>query len=220
MSNRKQGLSRRALIGGATTGAAWCALPSVVRPAAAAGEFKIGLFIALSGPASLFGPSQKASAELATEEINKAGGILGRQIKLIPTDAGGPPAESTKSAIRLMLEEKVDSRAWRRDDRPACAGAAFHGSRLRAARFLCAHRRRTRQCCRVAVRRDRHWRRRQRDLGCDQCRQRREANRRRLVRSRRHSRALEDVMTEMIKRRLAARQQMLDAAVTLGGVIH
>src|SRR5580700_1128078 len=108
MSIRKQGLSRRTLIGGATTGAAWCALPSVVRPAAAAGEFKIGLFIALSGPASLFGPSQKASAELAAEEINKAGGILGRQIKLIPTDAGGPPAESTKSAIRLMLEEKVD----------------------------------------------------------------------------------------------------------------
>jgi len=45
---------------------------------------------------------------VALDEINKAGGILGRQIKLIPTDAGGPPAESTKSAVRLMLEEKVD----------------------------------------------------------------------------------------------------------------
>jgi len=108
MSIRKQGLSRRTLLGGAAAGAVFTALPGLIRPAAAAEEFKIGLFAALSGPASLFGPTQKASAELAAEEINKAGGILGRQIKLIPTDAGGPPAESTKSAIRLMLEEKVD----------------------------------------------------------------------------------------------------------------
>jgi ABC-type sugar transport system substrate-binding protein len=104
----KQGPTRRALLGAAAVGAAFGALPGLIRPAAAAGDFKIGLFIALSGPASLFGPTQKACAELATEEINKAGGILGRQIKLIPTDAGGPPAESTKSAIRLMLEENVD----------------------------------------------------------------------------------------------------------------
>jgi urea transport system substrate-binding protein len=108
MSIRKQGLTRRTLLGATAGGVAFGALPGLIRPAAAADEFKIGLFIALSGPASLFGPTQKASAELATEEINKAGGILGRQIKLIPTDAGGPPAESTKSAIRLMLEEKVD----------------------------------------------------------------------------------------------------------------
>jgi urea transport system substrate-binding protein len=108
MMVRKQGLTRRTLLGVAASGAAFGTLPGLIRPAAAADEFKIGLFIALSGPASLFGPTQKASAELATDEINKAGGILGRQIKLIPTDAGGPPAESTKSAVRLMLEEKVD----------------------------------------------------------------------------------------------------------------
>jgi ABC-type branched-subunit amino acid transport system substrate-binding protein len=108
MSIRKQGFTRRTLLGATAGGVAFGALPGLIRPAAAADEFKIGLFIALSGPASLFGPTQKASAELATEEINKAGGILGRQIRLIPTDAGGPPAESTKSAVRLMLEEKVD----------------------------------------------------------------------------------------------------------------
>jgi urea transport system substrate-binding protein len=108
MSIRKQGLTRRTVLGATAGGVAFGALPGLIRPAAAADEFKIGLFIAFSGPASLFGPTQKASAELATEEINKAGGILGRQIKLIPTDAGGPPAESTKSAVRLMLEEKVD----------------------------------------------------------------------------------------------------------------
>jgi ABC-type branched-subunit amino acid transport system substrate-binding protein len=75
---------------------------------AQANEFKIGFFIALSGPASLFGPTQHACADLAAEKINKAGGILGRPVKLIFTDAGGPPAETAKSAVRLMLEDKVD----------------------------------------------------------------------------------------------------------------
>ncbi len=71
-------------------------------------EFKIGLMIALSGPASLFGPTQRACADLAAEQINKAGGIMGRPVRLLPADAGGPPADTAKSAVRLMLEEKVD----------------------------------------------------------------------------------------------------------------
>ena len=45
---------------------------------------------------------------LAAEKINKAGGIMGRPVKLLFTDAGGPPAETAKSAVRLMLEDKVD----------------------------------------------------------------------------------------------------------------
>ncbi len=80
-----------------------------IQPAfAQAKEFKIGLFIALSGPASLFGPTQRACADWAAELVNKGGGIMGRQIKLLHTDAGGPPAETAKSAVRLMLEDKVD----------------------------------------------------------------------------------------------------------------
>jgi urea transport system substrate-binding protein len=100
--------TRRTFLGGALGAATLGVTPGWIKPARAAGDFKIGLFIALSGPASLFGPTQKASAELAAEEINKAGGIMGRPIKLYPTDAGGPPADTTKSTVRLMLEEKAD----------------------------------------------------------------------------------------------------------------
>jgi urea transport system substrate-binding protein len=75
---------------------------------AQAREFKIGQLIALSGPASLFGPTQRACADLAAEKINKAGGILGRPVRLVYADAGGPPADTAKSVVRLMLEEKVD----------------------------------------------------------------------------------------------------------------
>ncbi|MGH7055861.1 MAG: substrate-binding domain-containing protein [Stellaceae bacterium] len=105
MGQRSQGITRRRFLG---TGAALGAGAALIRPAAAAEPFKIGLFIALSGPASLFGPTQRACAELAADEINKTGGILGRPIKLYPTDAGGPPAETTKSAIRLMLQDNAD----------------------------------------------------------------------------------------------------------------
>ncbi len=111
MTKRSQGFTRRRFLGsGAALGAgAGIGIGSFpMRLAVAAQPFKIGLFIALSGPASLFGPTQRACAELAAEEINQKGGILGRPIKLYPTDAGGAPAETTKSAVRLMLEDDVD----------------------------------------------------------------------------------------------------------------
>lgn len=98
-------MTRRGFV---AAGAALISAPFVLRHARGASPFKIGLFYAASGPASLFGPTQKASAELAVEQINKAGGIMGRQVELLLADAGGPPAESTKTAVRLMLNEKAD----------------------------------------------------------------------------------------------------------------
>lgn len=54
---------------------------------------KIGLVIPMQGPAGLWGPSCEASAALAAMEINRDGGILGRQIDLVAIDAGAEPAE-------------------------------------------------------------------------------------------------------------------------------
>jgi ABC-type branched-subunit amino acid transport system substrate-binding protein len=102
---QKRTVTRRGFVAG---GAAILAAPVVLRHARAADPFKIGLFYAASGPAALFGPTQKASFELAVEQINKAGGIMGRQIQMHFADAGGPPAESTKTAVRLMVQEKCD----------------------------------------------------------------------------------------------------------------
>jgi ABC-type branched-subunit amino acid transport system substrate-binding protein len=101
----KTTITRRGFV---AAGAAALSAPIVLRHARGDTPFKIGLFYAASGPASLFGPTQKASAELAVEQINKAGGIMGRQVELLFADAGGPPAESTKAAVRLMLQDKCD----------------------------------------------------------------------------------------------------------------
>lgn len=109
MTEGKFTLTRRTLLGAAAGGAALSFAPGLIRHAAAASkEFRIGVFVPLSGPASLFGPGNRAAAELGADEANKKGGILGRQIKLYVADAGGPPADTAKSAVRMMLEDDID----------------------------------------------------------------------------------------------------------------
>jgi branched-chain amino acid transport system substrate-binding protein len=53
------------------------------------------------------GKLMKNAAELATEEINKAGGVLGRQIQVSYQDTRGMPEEGTAAAERLTAQEKV-----------------------------------------------------------------------------------------------------------------
>jgi len=101
-------LSRRQFVLASGGAAAALASPAFIRDLKAADEFKIAAFIALTGPASLFGPTQKACAELAVEQINAAGGINGREVKLIIADGGVAPGEAAKTAVRLMLRDKVD----------------------------------------------------------------------------------------------------------------
>ncbi|WP_348630002.1 ABC transporter substrate-binding protein [Mesorhizobium sp. Pch-S] len=85
-------IDRRTMLAGMAGALAAGIAPGTLRRAIAAeGEFKIGLLIPLSGPAALFGPSNQGCAELAADEANAAGGVLGRKIKLIPTDAGAAP---------------------------------------------------------------------------------------------------------------------------------
>jgi urea transport system substrate-binding protein len=86
---QRKSVTRRGFVAG---GAALMAAPAFLRSARAADPFKVGLFYAASGPAALFGPTQKASAELAVEQINKAGGNwAGRSSSISPTRAGRPP---------------------------------------------------------------------------------------------------------------------------------
>jgi len=100
--------SRRSLLRAASFGALAIGAPSVVRTAFAADTMKIGVLIADSGPAALFGPAQRAAAELGAATINTKGGILGRQVEIVFADAGAPPAEVSKSAVKLMLSDKVE----------------------------------------------------------------------------------------------------------------
>jgi urea transport system substrate-binding protein len=53
---------------------------------------RIALVVPLSGPAGILGPGAELCAQLAAEEVNAAGGILGRELVLLPVDGGAPPA--------------------------------------------------------------------------------------------------------------------------------
>lgn len=68
---------------------------------------KIGaLYNATGGMSSLDGPSLKG-AQLAAKQVNKAGGVLGRQIELIAVDTRTDQQETAKAAQRVLSEGVV-----------------------------------------------------------------------------------------------------------------
>ncbi|HPD80661.1 MAG TPA: ABC transporter substrate-binding protein [Spirochaetales bacterium] len=70
-------------------------------------EIKIGGVGPVSGEAATFGQSTKEGCELAVEEWNKAGGLLGNQIKLIFQDDKGDPTEAATVWTKLISQDKV-----------------------------------------------------------------------------------------------------------------
>lgn len=69
---------------------------------------KIGEINILSGAFAAYGKSGKQGAELAIDEINKAGGVLGRKLTLTQVDSQGKPDVGAQEARRLILNEKVN----------------------------------------------------------------------------------------------------------------
>ena len=68
---------------------------------------KIGVNLELSGPVASYGTSEAAGIDLAVEEINAAGGIDGKEIKIVKVDNKSDNAEATSAATRLTDQEKV-----------------------------------------------------------------------------------------------------------------
>lgn len=70
-------------------------------------KIKIGHLVALTGPSAVFGQSEETGLQIAVEEINKKGGLLGRQIEIVALDTRSDPAEAVNAARRLISQEKV-----------------------------------------------------------------------------------------------------------------
>ncbi|MGI6567390.1 MAG: ABC transporter substrate-binding protein [Firmicutes bacterium] len=67
----------------------------------------IGFITALTGSTSLWGTQEANGAMLRAEEINAAGGVLGRPLKLIVYDHKGSPQEGVLAYRRLVDEDKA-----------------------------------------------------------------------------------------------------------------
>jgi urea transport system substrate-binding protein len=74
----------------------------------AGNRLRIGGFICCTGSPGVWGPSATSSAQLAVAEINKRGGILGREIELSIYDAGGPLDEVLRCAEQAIGFDEVD----------------------------------------------------------------------------------------------------------------
>jgi len=88
--------------------AACTSLALAAPPALAADPIKIGLLEDVSGDLAMIGLPKLHGSQLAVEEINKAGGIMGRQIELIHLDPQGDNARYQEFARRLLNRDKVD----------------------------------------------------------------------------------------------------------------
>ena len=77
-------------------------------PALAVEPIKIGVPVGLSGANSVVAPSVVQSAQLAVEEINAKGGVLGRQLALEVADDASGAAGAQKAFDSLVFQKKVD----------------------------------------------------------------------------------------------------------------
>jgi len=69
---------------------------------------KIGSFGAYSGFLSKYGDAQTQGIELAIEDIEKSGGLLGKKIELIKADHGMKPADASRRLRRLVEKDQVN----------------------------------------------------------------------------------------------------------------
>ncbi len=91
------------------SGAAAVAFAALSAHAAAAAEsIKIGSVLSVTGPASILGDPEAKVLKYYVDKINKAGGIIGRQIELIVYDDEGK-ADKTATLIKRLIEsDNVD----------------------------------------------------------------------------------------------------------------
>ena len=75
----------------------------------AAEPIKLGVAVGLSGANSVVAPAVVQSSQLAVEEINAAGGILGRQIQLEITDDASGAVGAQKAYDTLVFQKNVDA---------------------------------------------------------------------------------------------------------------
>jgi len=87
-------------------GAAALVASSWVLPVAAQEPIKIGELNSYKNFSAFLEPYKKGW-ELALEEVNAAGGVLGRKIEIVSRDDNGNPGDAVRTAEELLTREKV-----------------------------------------------------------------------------------------------------------------
>ena len=78
------------------------ALTGLMVSTALADEIKIGIMVPVTGSEATYGKDMENAANLAVQEINAGGGVLGQQITTMTGDAACDPQQATAAANKLV----------------------------------------------------------------------------------------------------------------------
>src|SRR5438874_8243910 len=85
-----------------------CTLVGIFAAAANAQDIVVGEFASLTGSEATFGVNSSNGVELAKEEINNAGGVLGgRKIKIIIEDDQSKPGQPSAAVKKLIASDRA-----------------------------------------------------------------------------------------------------------------
>jgi branched-chain amino acid transport system substrate-binding protein len=93
-----------AVVGAAVAAAAGYVAYTVYGPAGERGPVKIGVLADFSGPIAVLGEGLKIGVEVAKEEVEARGGLLGRPIELVYGDDKNQATEGVNAMTRLVNE--------------------------------------------------------------------------------------------------------------------
>jgi ABC-type branched-subunit amino acid transport system substrate-binding protein len=99
-------IARRTVIKGVGAAAFVAAMPSLVR-AQTAEPIRLGTLTPLTGAGGSYGPSMRKAMEWVAEEVNKAGGVIGRRVQLASEDDQTNPDAAVRAARKLIDVDKV-----------------------------------------------------------------------------------------------------------------
>jgi len=72
-------------------------------------EIRIGEFGSLTGGTATFGTSSHEGTMLALDEINAAGGLLGKKVRVFTEDNQSKPEESVTAVLKLIKQDQVSA---------------------------------------------------------------------------------------------------------------
>jgi len=83
------------------------AIVSAGGKSASSGPIKVGFIGPMTGDASAIGQNAQAAVQIATDEINAAGGVNGRQVEVVYEDGQCSGAPASSAASKLINVDKV-----------------------------------------------------------------------------------------------------------------
>jgi hypothetical protein len=98
---------------------------------------KIGSIFDLTGDLNIYGIHQSRALHLAVEKINQDGGLLGRKVEIVESDAQSQQAKYTQYANTLLMRDRISAPSRQSPPRESLV--------LRCAECQCLQRRTARQ---------------------------------------------------------------------------